>query len=182
MPDPNKQQENQDLILQRVSIRNYSDEPVSDADVQRLLRAAMAAPSACNQQPWEFWVVRGSDRLFHLSLCSAFARPTRKAAVAIVACMKTSKDEIRVPEMAPQDMGACMENLLLEATQMGLGAVWQGIYPDPKRMDKVAKLLGIEDREDLVPFSIVALGHPAQHPTPTGPDRFDPSRIHEELA
>lgn len=165
-----------DWIFERASVRSFTDEPVAKEDLERLLRAAMAAPSATNQQPWEFWVVTGPGRLEALSACSPYAGPTKRAAAAIVPCIRT--EGILVPEMEQQDMGAAVENLLLEATRLGLGAVWQGIYPDQERASAVARVLGIEGRRDIVPFAIVAVGHPARRPAPTGPSRFDPSRIH----
>ncbi len=165
-----------DFIFERTSVRSFTDEPVAAEDLERLLRAAMAAPSATNQQPWEFWIVTERKRLEELSSCSPYAGPTKRAAAAIVPCIKT--EGVPVPGMAAQDMGAATENLLLEATHLGLGAVWQGIYPDQERADAVARFLGIAGRHDIVPFAIVAVGHPARKPAPTGPGRFDPARIH----
>ena len=162
-----------DPIFERASVRDFTDEPVSDADVEQLMRAAMAAPSAMNQQPWEFLLTRDHDLMVKLSHASMFARPLRRATLGIVVCQRK---KVKIPAIAPQDLGASMENLLLEATQLGLGAVWMGIAPDPKRMGKVAEIVGLPN--DLDAFSLVAVGHPKGEPRITGPSRYDESRVH----
>ena len=162
-----------DPIFERASVRDYTDEPVSDADAERLMRAAMAAPSAMNQQPWEFYLTRDHDLMVKLSRASMFARPLRKATLGIVVCQRK---KVKIPMIAPQDLGAAMENLLLEATQLGLGAVWMGIAPDPKRMAKVAETIDLPS--NLQAFSLVAVGHPKGEARITGTKRYDESRVH----
>lgn len=162
-----------DPIFERASVRDFTDEPVRDADVEQLMRAAMAAPSAKNQQPWEFFLTRDRDFMARLSHASMFARPLRCAALGIVVCQRKDVD---IPQIAPQDLGACMENLLLEATQLGLGAVWMGIAPDHERMAKVADIVGLP--ENLEAFSLVAVGYPKGEPRITGPGRYDEGRVH----
>ncbi|QUC04499.1 nitroreductase family protein [Atopobium sp. oral taxon 416] len=169
-----------DIIFARTSVRNYTDEDVSESDVRDILAAGMAAPSAMNQQPWEFWVVRDPERRALLANSSPYAQPCGRAPLVIVTCMKTAN--IRMPEMAPQDMGACCENILLEATRLGLGAVWQATYPDAKRMGKVASAIRLTNSDNLVPFSLIAAGHPAHQQAATGPKHFERSRIHTEFA
>ena len=163
----------QDAIFQRVSIRKYTDEPVSDADLERLLRAGMAAPSATNQQPWEFVVVKNKDVLTRLSESTPYTSFTKNAALAIVPCIR--KSALRAVEMVDQDMGACVENILLEATQLGLGTCWQGIYPVDDRVETVRAI--IDAPEGIDPFCIISVGHPAELPEPTGSGRYDPSRV-----
>lgn len=168
--------ETQDPVFARTSVRAYTDEAVTEEQVERLLRAAMAAPSAMNQEPWEFWVVEGKVQLEALASASPYAKPTAHAALAIVPCLKT--EGLPCPDMAEQDMGAAIENILVEATELGLGAVWQGIYPMEERVCATAQALGIPDDAGLAPFAIVAVGHPAKPISPTGPGRFDPARVH----
>lgn len=165
-----------DPIFRRTSVRAFTPEKLTEKEAELLLRAAMAAPSATNQQPWEFWVADAPVTLGALADASPFAAPTAKAALAIVPCLRT--EGLRVPEMAAQDMGAMAENILLEATELGLGAVWQGIYPDAQRMEQVRRALRIAEDLPVAPFAIIAVGHPAKTPQPTGPARFDPARIH----
>ena len=161
-------------IFERASVRAYTDEPITDAQIEDLMRAAMAAPSAGNQQPWEFYVVQNHDLLAQLATVSPYAGPVGKAPLGIVACVR--KDTLKHLGFESQDMGACVENLLLEATNLELGAVWLGIAPIQERMDAVARVLDIPAA--LEPFAIIAVGHPAGQTRITGPKRFDPERIH----
>ncbi len=165
-----------DPVLARASVRQFTEEPVSDENVRRLFVAAMAAPSARNQQPWEFYVTRDRAMLETLSQATPYAKPATGAALAIVACARTQ--ELASPVHVPQDMGACIENILVEAANLGLGAVWMGVAPYRERMDETARMLGIPADAGLDPFAIIAVGHPASEVTPRGPERFDEARIH----
>ena len=158
-------------IFTRVSIRKYEDRPVEDEKLIEIIRAGMQAPSATNQQPWEFYVVRDREPLAALSKVSPFARMTAKAPAAIVTAYRK---DIRLPQFADVDMSICMENVWLMTTSLGLGGVWLGIAPDEGRMEKVEEILGIPDTQRA--FAIFPLGYPAE--TKEQEDRFDPSRIH----
>ena len=161
-------------IFDRASVRQFTDDAVSDRQVEGMLRAAMAAPSACNQQPWEFYVVRDRETLERLAKATPYAAPTGRAACCIVPCMRTSG--LTAPECAQQDMGACVENLLLAAADLGLGACWQAVYPSRDRVDNVRAALGAPDGLD--PFCLVAVGVPATDPIPSGVKRYDETRVH----
>ena len=130
---------------------------VEDEKIEKLLRAAMAAPSAGNQQPWEFYVVTNSETLQRLAKTSPYAGCTATAPLAFVVC---TKKECRMPEYAQIDVSAAIENLLLEADGLGLGAVWLGIAPLTERMDAVRDVLQLP--EELDAFAIVPCGCPAQ--------------------
>lgn len=159
-------------IFKRTSVREYADKPVEDEKLELLLRAGMAAPSAGNQQPWEFYVVKDKALLNALAACSPYAGCVRNAAVAIVPCSRTTG--LRHAAYAQIDMSASTENILLEAQALGLGAVWLGIAPLQERMDAVGKLLHVP--ENLAPFAILSIGYPAK--TADRKDRFDTARIH----
>lgn len=160
------------IIYRRSSVRYFTDEPVSEGDIREVLRAAMAAPSAHNRQPWEFMVVRDKEKLEQLSRCSRYSGPVGRATACVVVCYH----QISYMGMFQQDMGACVENLLLRATELGLGSVWVGIYPERDYINNVKSVM--EPPEGVEPFCLVGLGHPAQEPKPTGPSRFDEARIH----
>ena len=160
-------------IFGRASVRSYSDEPVTDEQVERLLRAAMAAPSAGNQQPWCFYVTRDAGLRAKLAAASPYAKAAAKAPVVVVACSRPGAS--RFPQNVPQDMGAACENLLLAAVDEGLGAVWLGIAPEPDRMEAVAAALNLP--QDTEPFALIAVGHPAKAPEPACAERFDPGRV-----
>ena len=163
-----------DPVLSRRSIRRYTDEAVSAADVERLLRAAMAAPSAGNQQPWAFVVVRERTVLDAIPGFHPYAAMLPKAPVALVIC--GLPESCKWPQMWVQDCSAATQNILVEAAALGLGAVWLGVHPLEERERGVRALLGIP--EDVVPFAIVPVGHPAEHKGPS--ERYDPGRVHIE--
>jgi nitroreductase len=138
-----------------------------------MMRAAMAAPSACNQQPWEFYVVRDAEVIRALSECSPYAGCAAGAPLVIVPCYRTQG--LIAPEFDLIDLSIASENILLQADSLGYGAVWLAIAPNEERMTNVIKVLHLPDT--LKPFCLIPVGVPAEeHPQP---NRFDPSRIHE---
>lgn len=161
-------------IFQRTSIRSYLDKSVEPEKTELLLRAAMAAPSAGNQQPWEFYVVEDKELLKKLSECSPYAGCVKGAPLAIVPCARNQKEALRHPLYSDIDMSASVENLLLEAVELGLGAVWLGIAPLKDRMEQVRTILNIPDTLDA--FAIIACGYPAAEKQQE--DRFDKARVH----
>lgn len=163
-----------DVLFKRASVRKFTDKPVSDDEVRSMLRAAMAAPSAGNQQPWEFYVVRDTETLVKLSETTPYAKPAANAPCAIVACART--EGLRFPMCVQQDMSAAIENLLLEAVDLGLGAVWMGVAPEVDRV--AAAVEALSTPVGLEPFAIIACGRPETEPTPKGADRYDESRVH----
>lgn len=159
------------LCLERKSVRHYQDKEVSDELIEKLLESAMQAPSARNQQPWEFAVVRNRELLDKLSTISTGASPLKRSPIGILTFMRK---EIGAPQMAPQDMAAATQNILLEATLQGLGAVWIGVYPLEERIEKVYEIIKYKDH--LTPFSLIAIGYPLEESHVTQL-RYDPSRI-----
>ena len=140
-----------DPVLSRRSIRKYTGQPVDDATVERLLRAAMAAPSAGNQQPWRFIVVRDRATLAQITEWHPYAKMLPSAPVAIVVCGEPG--DAKWAALWIQDCAACTENLLIEA-----------------------ELLGIP--ETVVPLANVPFGWPRERKEPS--DRYDEARIHRE--
>ena len=158
-------------IFERVSIRKYTDRAVEDEKILAILRAAMAAPSAGNQQPWEFYVVRDRNKLEELSRVSPYAGCAKAAPVAIVSAYR---ERLWAPAYAQIDMSIAMENLWLACGEQGLGGVWLGIAPVEERMRAVEDIVGIP--EGLRAFAVFPLGYPAEERKQQ--DRFDESRIH----
>lgn len=158
-------------IFHRTSIRQYQNREIEQEKIERLLRAAMAAPSACNQQPWEYYVVTDTSRLEQLSESSPYAGCTKNAPVAFVACYR---EACIAPEYAQIDLSASVENLLLEADEQGLGAVWLGIAPLQERMERVEQILELP--EGIRAFAIIPCGYPGEEKTQQ--DRYDISRVH----
>ena len=158
-------------IFTRVSIRKYQDRPVEKEKTMAMLRAAMQAPSASNQQPWEFYVVTNKEKLDALSKVHPYAGMTKNAPVAIVAAYRK---ECMWPDYAQIDLAIAMENLWLEADAQGLGGVWLGTAPLEERMKAVEEILDIPDT--MRAFAVFPYGYPAQERKQQ--DRFDESRIH----
>ena len=158
-------------IFHRISVRKYEDRPVEPEKIERMLRAAMAAPSACNQQPWEFWVVTDRETLKALSKVHMYTGMTARAPAAIVSAYRT---KTYVPAFSQIDMSIAMENLWLETDALGLGGVWLGIAPDESRMKKVAEIVGMPDT--LRAFAVFPFGYPAE--SRPQQDRYDESRVH----
>ena len=160
-----------DSIFSRVSIRKYQNRPVEKEKTEAILRAAMQAPSAANQQPWEFYVVTDKEKLIQLSNVSPYAKMTKDAPAAIVSVYRK---DCAIPAYAEIDLSIAMENLWLETDAQGLGGVWLGIAPVKERMNAVAKTLDLPD--SLLAFAIFPYGYPAEKRSQQ--DRFDPARIH----
>lgn len=159
-------------IFTRTSIRKYENRPVEQEKIDRILRAAMAAPSAGNQQPWEFYVVTDKEKIRALSQVSPYAKCAADAPVLIVPCYRT--EGLRFPEFDLIDLSIATEHILLEITAQGLGGVWLAVAPIADRVEKADAILGIGDR--LHAFALVPFGYPAE--SREWQDRYDESRVH----
>ena len=160
-----------ETIFQRRSVRHFQERPVEPEKIEQILRAAMAAPSSFNQQPWEFFVVGSREKLEALSQISPYAGPAARAPLAIVvAC----RPDCRFQGGAPLDLAACVENMWLETDAQGLGGVWLGIAPQEERMKAVEEVLDLPDT--VRAFAIFPYGYPAEERKQQ--DRFDQRRIH----
>ncbi|MGN0241663.1 MAG: nitroreductase family protein [Candidatus Weimeria sp.] len=159
-------------IYHRISVRKYEDKPVEDEKVIEILKAGMQAPSAGNQQPWEFYVVTDKAKIKELSKCSDFAGCAAGAPVVIVPVYRTTGT--RFPSMVLEDMSICQENMWLMTDSLGLGGVWLGIAPEKDRMANVKKALDLPD--NLEAFSLFPVGYPAESRPQQA--RFDENRIH----
>ncbi|MEN6519095.1 MAG: nitroreductase family protein [Methanospirillum sp.] len=164
-----------DAIMTRRSVRRFSKEPVDDATVRALLAAAMQAPSAANEQPWQFVVIDDRAALGAIPEFSPYARWARDAPLGILVCADTRS--LPFPFFWVQDCSAATQNLLLAAHALGLGAVWTGCYP---LEDRVAGFVRhCELPEGVEPVAFIVLGHPAETPAPQ--DRYSAERIHRNL-
>ena len=159
-------------IFHRVSIRKYEDKPVEKEKILQILKAGMQAPSACNQQPWEFYVVTDKEKILELSKATPYSGCAAGAPVVIVPVYR--KEGLPVQDMAQIDMSIAQENIWLETDALGLGGVWIGIAPFEDRMALVHDILKFPENVEV--FSLFALGDPAE--SRKQQDRFDESRIH----
>jgi nitroreductase len=161
-----------EAVFTRRSVRDYTDQPVSEESVDCLLRAAMAAPSAGNERPWRFIVARDQRQLEAAAAAHRYGGMIARAQVAVVVC--ADLDLVEHEGFWQQDCAAATQNLLLAAHALGLGAVWVGTYPREERVEGLRRIFGLPD--NLVPFSVVAIGYPAAQPAPM--DRFVASRVY----
>lgn len=154
-----------DNIATRTSIRDYEARPVEKEKIEKMLRAAMAAPTPMNKQPWHFVVVDQRNVLDALAGANPYAKMLKKAPLAIVVCGNTDKMiEGGGRDFWIQDASAATENLLLAAHAMGLGAVWTGAYPSEERCISISKVLSLSD--NLIPLNMIVVGYPAEQPQP----------------
>ena len=163
-----------DPVLERRSIRRYTGKDVDEKDVKKVLEAAMAAPSAGNERPWHFVVLRERRLLDGVMEVHPYAHMLEQSPVAVLVCGDPSLEKYK--GFWVQDCAAATENMLIMATQLGLGAVWLGIHPIEERVHGLRLLLGIP--QDIVPFALVPLGHPDELKRPV--DRYDDSRVHRD--
>ena len=159
-----------DVILSRKSVRKYTAEPLTEAEIETLLRAGMAAPSAKNIQPWSFIVVTDKEVAKRL-VTKNVNRMYPEAPCLIVVCgdLNTDAKPHDAPKDSPAierqnpnwmiDCSAAAENILLAAEAMGLGAVWTACWPYEDRYSVVKEVLGIP--ENVMPLAIIPVGHPA---------------------
>lgn len=161
-----------DAIFTRRSVRSYQPGEITDEQVQQMLKAAMYAPSASNNQPWHFIVIRDREILDQIPTFHPSSAMLKDAALAILVCGFVDKN--RIPGYWMIDCANATENLLLAAHELGLGAVWLGIAPNPQRTVGMQKLIPLP--EDVQPFALISLGIPKE--IPPQPERFNPERIH----
>lgn len=165
-----------EAIQTRRSIRKYTDQPIPEELMTQILTAGMMAPSARNEQAWQFVVVRRRETLAALSQVSPYAGMVQNAAAAIVVCGDLQRET--VPDLGywVMDCSASTENMLLAAHALGLGGVWVAVYPRAERVAALRQALPLP--EHIVPLCLLPLGYPAE--TRAKADRFDPARIHHE--
>ncbi|WP_320052335.1 nitroreductase family protein [uncultured Acetobacteroides sp.] len=160
-------------IFERKSVRQYTKQPVDRQTIELLVRAAMAAPSAKNRQPWSFIAITEKEMLNQLSASLPYAKMVKDASCAIVVCGDLSKAKEEDKDKWVVDCSAATENLLLAAESLGLGAVWTGVYPDMDRVELVSKCLNLP--KYVIPLNVVPVGHPEGENKPK--DKYKPERL-----
>lgn len=164
------------VIHNRKSVRNFTGESVTQNEIDILLKAAMAAPSAVNCQPWEFIIVTDRKTLDALGNALPFAKMVFKAGAAITVCGVPAKAHKQMEEHAVIDSTLASQNILLAAEAIGLGAIWTAAYPYPDRMKSVKTILNIP--ENIIPLNVIPIGHPTGEDKPK--EKFNLRKIHKE--
>lgn len=167
------------MIFKRTSVRKYKTEPVSPEQVELLLKAGMAAPSAMNVQPWEFIVVQDRKNLNKIMEIHPYSSMLKEAPLAIIVCANTEKaayEGFAEKKYWLQDCSAATQNIMLQAAEMDLGSVWLGTYPKEEIYQPISKIFNLPN--NVVPVTIIALGHPDEEVKPK--DKFNKAKIHYE--
>jgi nitroreductase len=163
-------------LFSRRSVRAYQQRDVPDNLVNDLLEAAMAAPSAVAKDPWDFVIVRNRDMLSKIAEGLPNGTMLREAALGIVVCGDLRRAHDGQLSYLLQDCSAAIENLLLAASTLGLGACWLGVHPREDRVAHIRSLLNIPD--SVIPVSAVSVGWPAESPRPR--TRYRQDAVHYE--
>ena len=163
------------ICLKRYSCRCFRKERVPEEALIRIFQAAMQAPSALNEQPWEFLLIREACMKREVAGINPYCHPAAEADCLILLLADLNRLKKDSPWWV-QDMSACAENMLLQAVVLGLGAVWLGVYPREERMKKLSRLVCLP--ENVIPFAVISVGYPDEERDPVL--RFDGDRIYGE--
>ena len=165
-----------DFIYRRRSIRKFSDQPVSQADLDQLLKAAMAAPTAMNARPWEFVVVTDPEVIRKIGNSLIFGNHHPAAVIAVCGSTGVAKN-LATGYFWVQDCSAAMQNILLAATALNLGSVWVGVHPIRSFVRSISHILNLPKR--ITPLGLVYLGHPAEQKPARS--QYDEKRVHWQI-
>jgi nitroreductase len=162
-----------EVMLKRRSVRKFTSELVSDEQIDILLHYAMSGPSACNKQPWEFFVVTNEEKLKELRDSSRYTGMISPLNIivcgALDRCLPFGLGEYWI-----QDCSAAIENILLGVTSLNLGAVWCGLHPQKNGIKRVQKILDVDEK--IIPLGLIHIGYPDCDITPR--DQYNEKYIH----
>lgn len=147
-----------DVIKNRRSIRRFTDEPVPEEVVHKILEAGRWAPSGLNNQPWRFAIVTDASLITEISSLTRYSWIVKEAKVLIAVFLDNEASYHRIKDA--QAVGACLQNMLLEIHSLGLGGVWLGEII--KSDHEIRTILGLGDTFELM--AVIALGHPDEKP------------------
>ncbi len=162
-----------DIVLKRRSIRTYNKKEVADEDIQTLLESAMAAPSACNKRPWEFYVIRNKEIQESLRKVSRYTNYESPLIIVVAADDKRSLGH-RINDFWIQDCAAAIENMLLTATSLGLSTCWCGLFPMVTPVKRTRKVLNLP--ENIIPMALIHIGYSDEVAEPR--TQYNQKRVH----
>lgn len=163
-----------DDVFKRVNVKNFKEAQIEDSKVEKILCAAMQAPSIGNQHDWEFILTKGKKKITELAEMSPYSGPIQRAPMAIT--IVANKNKLNNFDTWEQDLASATQNILAEAVELELGGMWIGVAPFEVRMKYLKSILQLP--EHIVPFSIIALGYPIEEIKNIG--RYDMTKIHFE--
>lgn len=161
-----------EAILTRRSVRNYVKKKVPEKIISEILNAAVSAPSAGNEQPWQFVIIDKREILDEVTTFHPNAKMLLEAPLGILVCGDLKLETFKGYWML--DCSAATQNILLSARALGLGACWLGIYPRDERIIKIRKMMNLPD--NIIPFSLVSIGYSTSDQKTV--ERLDDFRIH----
>ncbi len=162
------------VIHSRKSVRSFTGASVSKEDLDKIIRAGMAAPSAVNKQPWSFVVVTDKKVIDTLAAGLSTARGIEKAGAVIIVCTEPEKAHMESKDFAIIDASLASENILLATEALGLGGHWTASYPYEDKMKHVRTVLGIPAK--IIPLNVILLGVPTGEDKPK--DKYQKDKIH----
>ena len=164
------------VIHNRKSVRVFTEQTVSNSDLDAIIRAGMAAPTGFDARPWQFIAITDRGIMLELRKELGYAKGLDTSPAAIVVCGDMNKADARAPEFWITDTSAATENMLLAIEAMDLGGVWCTIYPGEDRMTHARKVLSLPNH--IMPLCVIPIGYPAGENFPK--DKYDPATIHWE--
>lgn len=165
-------------ITSRISVRQFSNQEISNENLQTILQAGMSGPSCVNARDWSFIVVRDPDKLNKMADANGRpAEPLRRAKLGILVCGDLERAFKGAPEYWVVDGSIAAQNMILAAHALGIGSVWLGTWPQMDRVQAQAKLFGLPETQ--IPHSVIAFGYPAE---PSAKEKllFEENRVHYE--
>lgn len=162
-----------ETILTRKSVRSFSEKEIEQEKIDTLMKAAMAAPSAVNRQPWVFYVIKSEEVKERVIKAMPFGK--YKSPIIVIPCIKESHAIPLAHDLVNCDLSAGTENILLAAHALGLGAVWCAVYPDKIRIKNIAKAIGTKLGE--TPFSAIYIGYPSEDDKSKVKDKYTDKNV-----
>lgn len=162
------------VIHSRKSVRSFTGATVSTENLDKIIRAGMAAPTAVNKQPWSFVVITDKKKIDGLAAGLPTARGIEKAGAVIIVCTEPEKAHLQSKDFAIIDASLASENILLATEALGLGGHWTVSYPDEAKMKHVRTVLGIPT--DVIPLNVILVGVPTGEDKPK--DKYLKDKIH----
>lgn len=165
-------------IMERVSVRQYSDREISEEALRTILEAGMAGPSCVNARDWSFVVIRDREMLNRMADANGRpAEPLRSAKVGILVCGDLERAFKGAPEYWVVDGSIAAQNMILAANALGIGSVWLGTWPQMNRVRAQAELFHLPETQ--IPHSVIAFGYPKEENT-REKQIWEPDRVHYE--
>lgn len=163
-----------EALMGRRSIRKYTNVKIPEEKITTLLKTAMNAPSGGNVQPWHFIVVDNRETLMKITEVHPYSKMLEQASHAIIVLGNTTAHSKGIEEFWVQDCSAALENILIAAHALGLGAVWLGGYPNMDIVNGLKDLFKVPDHINTL--GVISLGYPGETKTPR--ENYDKTRVH----